>query len=135
MGLITNMKYIEKTQLNNKDPIITVGGLQINNLLLMQNNMTGGDIGRGGQRTHFQLFERLKNLGIPAGLYVSNKCLKKTNIIPEIINIKDDYNTGMDQLFDEFTTMVGINARAGLHNKTKSKMIEYKNQTKKYSKK
>lgn len=135
MGFITNMEYIEKAQHNNKDPDITVGGLQLNNLLLMQNNMTGGDIGRGGQKTHFQLFERLKNLGIPAGLYVSNNCSKKTNMKPEIINIKDDYNTGMDQLFDEFTTMVGINTRTSSHNKTKSKKIEYKNQTKKYSKK
>jgi hypothetical protein len=135
MGFINNMEYIEKAQLNNKDHIITVGGLQINNLLLMQNNMTGGDIGIGGQRTHFQLFERLKNLGIPAGLYVSNKCLKKPNMRPEIINIKDDYNTGMEQLFDEFTSIVGINTRTSSQNKTKSKMIEYKNKTKKYSKK
>jgi hypothetical protein len=125
MDFLNNMEYIEKNPMNKDAPSIIVGGFQINNLLLLQNNMSGG----GGQRTHFQLFERLKNLGIPAGLYVSTNI---NNFTPNNIkHIKLEYQDNMTQLFDDFTSLVGINSRLkSSYNKTKSNKIQYKNHTK-----
>ena len=118
MNYLDNIEYIEK---NINDKPFIVGGFQINNLLLLSNNNGKTKGLYGGNNTHYQLFDRLKGFGIPAGLFVSKNTHNNKN---NFAIIKHDYNNDINKLFDDFTTLVGIKQP---HNKTKSNKKHYKN--------